>query len=65
MFSYDKGWSIITSGGLVEVYPAPGLVTAILTIWPPLIAAVPINSKIGVPVEEDATATLTVWIPLL
>ena len=50
----------------MDVYPEPGLVTAMLTMWPPLIAAVPINSRIGVPVEEDATATLTVvWIPLL
>ena len=35
-------------------------------MWPPLIAAVPINSIFGVPVLEVATLTLTtVWIPAL
>ena len=42
MSEYESGASIITSGGLVEVYPVPEFVIAILTIFPLLIAAVPI-----------------------
>ena len=54
------------SGGFVEVYPVPGLVIATLTICPPLIAAVPINSMLEIPVLNVATPTFTtVWIPTL
>ena len=61
---YANGSSITTEGGLVVVYPVPGLVIAILTILPPLIAAVPINSILGGPVLKVWTPTLTtVWIP--
>lgn len=63
---YDKGASKITIGGLLEVYPTPGLVIATLTIFPLLIVAVPINLMLGVPVLDVATPTLTyVWIPTL
>lgn len=55
---------MITTGGFVLVYPTPGLVIAILTILPLLIAAVPIKVIFGLPTEEVATPTLTVvWIP--
>ncbi|MEK9698692.1 MAG: hypothetical protein VW270_23160 [Candidatus Poseidoniales archaeon] len=50
----------MTTGGFVEVYPTPGFVTAMLTMFPLLMAAVPINAMLGVPVEETATPTLTV-----
>lgn len=56
---YDKGASKITIGGLLEVYPTPGLVIATLTIFPLLIVAVPINLMLGVPVLDVATPTLT------
>ena len=50
----------MTRGGLVDVYPVPGFVIAILTIFPPLIVAVPMFSLL-VPVSDVvATPTLTV-----
>ena len=61
---YERGASNITSGGLVEVYPAPGFVIATLTMLPLLTAAVPINWMLGIPVLRVLTETLTVvWIP--
>ena len=50
----------------MEVYPVPGFVIETLTIFPPLIEAVPINWILPVPVLEVPTPTLTiVWIPTL
>ena len=64
MSEYESGASIITSGGFVEVYPIPGFVIAILTIFPLLTAAVPIYWMLGVPVDKVVTPTLTlVCIP--
>ena len=45
------------------MYPVPGFVIAILTTLPLLTEAVPINSMVGVSVEESATPTLTTWTP--
>ena len=50
-----------TEGGLVKVYPVPGLVTAMLTMWPPVIVAVPIGTMLGNPAAPEVpTPTLTV-----
>ena len=47
----------------MDVYPVPGFVIAILTTWPPLTVAVPINCIFGVPVADVDTPTFTIWTP--